>query len=424
MRKINVLKPNYYDKFQCIADKCRNSCCQNWDVIITKEEFKRLKRSLQSEEMKKKFADAFYVKEGTFKTNQNYLMKFDENNKCKFLDENNLCKVYQECGFENMFKICQVFPRASSEYMDFHIKHLSIGCEEVLRLFLEEKDGIFFEPPTSDDYDENALRIANSLTLKRRPLLKYYSEIFMMVLAILQFQKFSIYERIVLLGIALEKIKNMEEENHVEEVPQYCNTFLKNLEQPEIQQMYRDFFEKTKQNDKISLANATIYYLNVKPGNLLTSQLLKTVKQRLNIHISVKNNWLAEDEQLKMEIHRQYDFDLEKYVEQKKLFETFLEGKEHLLENMAVNMVLYLRLPCYQLEDIWKIYTKFVIVFNILKVVMIGYTTEDFTEQQWIDCIVDTARNILHNQKYMDWLEETLKKNQSNSLAHLAMLVL
>ena len=26
--------PNYYDKFKCIADKCRHSCCIGWEIDI------------------------------------------------------------------------------------------------------------------------------------------------------------------------------------------------------------------------------------------------------------------------------------------------------------------------------------------------------------------------------------------------------
>ena len=26
--------PSYYDKFKCIANRCTDSCCKDWDVVV------------------------------------------------------------------------------------------------------------------------------------------------------------------------------------------------------------------------------------------------------------------------------------------------------------------------------------------------------------------------------------------------------
>ena len=31
---MKVLKPDYYDRFQCIAAACPDSCCKEWEVDI------------------------------------------------------------------------------------------------------------------------------------------------------------------------------------------------------------------------------------------------------------------------------------------------------------------------------------------------------------------------------------------------------
>ena len=29
--------PSYFEKFRCIADKCPDSCCRGWDVVVDDE---------------------------------------------------------------------------------------------------------------------------------------------------------------------------------------------------------------------------------------------------------------------------------------------------------------------------------------------------------------------------------------------------
>ena len=30
-------KPDYYDEFTCIADKCKDTCCSGWQIVIDDE---------------------------------------------------------------------------------------------------------------------------------------------------------------------------------------------------------------------------------------------------------------------------------------------------------------------------------------------------------------------------------------------------
>ena len=31
---MNVIVPDYYKDFECIADRCRHSCCKGWEIDI------------------------------------------------------------------------------------------------------------------------------------------------------------------------------------------------------------------------------------------------------------------------------------------------------------------------------------------------------------------------------------------------------
>ena len=42
---MKVLKPHYYDRFQCIANECRDSCCIGWSVYIDKKSYNKYKKT-------------------------------------------------------------------------------------------------------------------------------------------------------------------------------------------------------------------------------------------------------------------------------------------------------------------------------------------------------------------------------------------
>ena len=33
----NEMKPDYYDEFQCIADACSLTCCQDWKIAVDRK---------------------------------------------------------------------------------------------------------------------------------------------------------------------------------------------------------------------------------------------------------------------------------------------------------------------------------------------------------------------------------------------------
>ena len=74
-----MLQPSFYSKFECIGSDCEYNCCRNWQIDITKQELKNMKRNIKTEEFRKIFEDAFEkYKSGIF----DYKIKFDENKNC------------------------------------------------------------------------------------------------------------------------------------------------------------------------------------------------------------------------------------------------------------------------------------------------------------------------------------------------------
>ena len=46
---MKIIAPNYYDKFRCVADKCKHNCCIGWEVdidLLTLNKYENLEGSL------------------------------------------------------------------------------------------------------------------------------------------------------------------------------------------------------------------------------------------------------------------------------------------------------------------------------------------------------------------------------------------
>ncbi|MDD3204720.1 MAG: flagellin lysine-N-methylase [Lachnospiraceae bacterium] len=125
------IKPDYYDSFSCIADKCSFTCCQEWKIAVDDETNKKWEKLNLSK------ATAF--KEGC------RVVQLNKYKKCPFLDDNRLCKLVSRYGDEVLSKTCAVFPRQLHTYETEERKEYSLVscCPAVVDIW-NEKENIEF----------------------------------------------------------------------------------------------------------------------------------------------------------------------------------------------------------------------------------------------------------------------------------------
>ena len=129
--------PNYYDKFQCIKDKCKHNCCIGWEIDIDEDTFD-LYNSLDGE-----FADK--IKNNIEGEIPHFKLK--DNGHCPFLNENGLCDIIIELGDGALCDICYLHPRFRNFYDDFIETGLGLCCEEAVRIILSEKEKFSIKLP-------------------------------------------------------------------------------------------------------------------------------------------------------------------------------------------------------------------------------------------------------------------------------------
>lgn len=125
-----ILQPNYYDKFKCIADKCKDNCCIGWEIDIDEITFNKYMNI--SGKLGNRLKNEITTENGT------HYFKLKDNKRCPFLNDNNLCDIICEKGEGSLCQICSDHPRYINNYGNIIEKGLGLACEEVCRIILTQ----------------------------------------------------------------------------------------------------------------------------------------------------------------------------------------------------------------------------------------------------------------------------------------------
>lgn len=129
-----TIKPDFYDKFKCIADKCSDSCCIGWEIDVDEtalEKYQAMQSPLGDEICSKIIKSE----------DDNYCFRLSENERCPFLDETNLCRLITSTGdCQLLCDICREHPRFYEWFIGVTECGLGLCCEEVCRILLENEE--------------------------------------------------------------------------------------------------------------------------------------------------------------------------------------------------------------------------------------------------------------------------------------------
>lgn len=126
---MKITKPDYFDRFRCLAGRCPDSCCQEWEVQVDADSAASyralpgtlgdcLRRCLRDED------------------GDTYLTIADR--RCPMWRADGLCRIQAELGEAALCKTCREFPRLTHDYGDFVELGLELSCPEAARLILNE----------------------------------------------------------------------------------------------------------------------------------------------------------------------------------------------------------------------------------------------------------------------------------------------
>lgn len=411
MKKYEVLSPACFSRFTCKGGDCRLTCCGEWSITLTKDEYR--------ETRKKKPEARDLIQKKTMPDGSDrvtYEIILDEKKQCPFLSDERLCSLQMEFGFPILSHTCKVYPRVYYKYMNKLEAGMSLGCEGVLELLLEEKGHLEFTNYSKSFPDSYGF--TGGVDARKRmkyPALPYFYDIQSLCISMLQAEDATLEDRMILLGMALFQVDRLAAEGRASEIPGYIHRFEQGMEE----------IDAAAQIGKVKGASIGVLYNNLLIAKKYSSTenhhytaLVRKIEERLGLKFTVT----ASEEEGKME--GSMEISEETYHSCQENYARFMEGKEYFLENFMVAWMFQRNAPFFCPENgVWKDYTFLVWGYSMIKFALTMALDENSTDEDMISCCVTMFRKIGHIKPLYDSVVNTLEENQNNTVAHMAVFL-
>ena len=184
---MRYVKPQYFDNFRCIADKCPDSCCEGWQIVVDEESLERY--------VEAGYQDKLDRREGCF---------LQHNGRCAFLNERNLCNLVIERGDDWLCDTCARYPRHEEDFDGVREWSLSLSCPVAAEMILKQKEPLQFL--ISEDEEEDPL--AEEFEDFDLLLFTYLEDARAVMFRIVQNRKLPMVQR---MGYVLEMARKLQE---------------------------------------------------------------------------------------------------------------------------------------------------------------------------------------------------------------------
>ena len=139
---MKLVKPDFYDAFHCIADRCSDTCCGGWEIDV--DDFSQECYRHGGGKLGKKLQEN--IVDGHFQ-----LLPGD---RCPFINSKNLCEIFTQLGEDSLCDICREHPRFVEVYGDVMERGLGLCCEEAVRLLFSNSLPLQFVESEIDEIED------------------------------------------------------------------------------------------------------------------------------------------------------------------------------------------------------------------------------------------------------------------------------
>lgn len=163
-----IYKPDYFDRFRCIASSCPDSCCKEWDVQVD-EASAEYYRTLPGE-LGDRLREVLRTEDG--ETAMTIL-----DGRCPMWRADGLCRIQAELGEGALCKTCREFPRLTHDYGDFIERGLELSCPEAAKFILDAPlSAMVLETAEGGQEPEYDVEAMNVLKATREKVLEILSD--------------------------------------------------------------------------------------------------------------------------------------------------------------------------------------------------------------------------------------------------------
>lgn len=388
-----VLRPDYFDDFKCIAERCPESCCMGWKISVDKLSFRKYREIKGSFG---KYLNHHIVRDRKGGDTNYARMLLDEHKRCSLLDENNLCRIYINLGEKYLCNVCTRYPRIINRYGERYEISATISCPEIARLVVTHEQPITFNmteeevPPAHLPYTKYSEEYGQQLW-----------DIRSLCIDIAQYRSIPTWKRLVFIKQAMVKLENaLENHTYSAQDLEILTSYVANERSAQIMdEMNVDRQIKRKFITDLITYRKTLGGFNSNFNNRIDNC----------IELFKKNNYSSEEiEQLEAE------------------FEIYMSQRDYILENYIVCYIFSRILSALWSHDLQKEVNMLIIHYISIKHILFVewlHSNKQLKQQDYIDIVYSFSRGMEHSKVYLQKIEGMLKGLDVNKVITLVTLL-
>ena len=384
---MKIRKPDYFKYFNCIADKCEDTCCAGWGIVIDDKSYEKY-MNLESA-----FGDVLRSKIVEDEGDKVFLLNGD---RCSFLNEDNLCEIYNNIGEDGLCYTCRQYPRYLEEFGSLREIGISLSCPEACRIILNQKEKVSFEleeveEEVSSYNDINANLYINLMQIRK------------IVLSIIQDRSINIDIRGSIVLLFINEVQEKIDSNEISSIKDITNKYLD-----------KDYINEVIENINKYKSKKDIKYTNMK--NILnTFKNLKHIKP---------NDILGIDDVLRYFFQSVNDREL--YFKNYNDFNEYYKDNEYKFEQILVYYIYrYFLKSVFDYDAIGKI--KFAIVSYIMikeLSAMRFLENREFIDSDLVYIAHTYSKDIEHLEENVEKLQELFETEEFFALDEILYVLL
>lgn len=398
-----ILMPEYMKNFNCTSLECKDNCCYGWRVTVDKATYKKC-RNVQKTALKNELSKYILRNKGSKMSNDYAYISIEKDNSCHFQCEDKLCKIHRDLGEEYLSLTCKNYPRLYSKVDSIFEASLDMSCPEVVKLVLFNKELLAFEEVEIDKDLNNSLGIV--INTKSVPIYNYFWDIRVGVITILQNRKLSIEQRLILVGLMINKIQESKKKGNLENIPNHIDYYVNKINIDELRELINSLPNNLEVQMKIL-------------EQIITFSCNSTLRKKYVEHIEKFKKGL------KIQGEIQINECIKVYKESvKEYYEPYIKDREYIFENYLVNDVFQRMFP-YKDDNFFNEYMIIVLNYSIIRLLLTGMAScdKELTDAMVIDLVYSFSRAVLHNNMFIKAFIDALNENEFNTLSHMIVLI-
>ncbi|MFD2671986.1 flagellin lysine-N-methylase [Marinicrinis sediminis] len=407
-KPITQLSPAYYEQFACIGSDCEDTCCAGWTVPIDVKTYHKYK-NVEDEELSL-LMDSYVIKKEPSESSQlQYAtVKLDSCGSCPFLNEDKLCKIQLKIGEDYLSHTCHTYPRVTNQFDFVMERSLSVSCPEAARLAILNKNGIDFnqEMVEEDKRNQPTLQVETKGFKDHR---RHLWEMRVLAIQTLQDRRYSIEDRLIMLGVFLQNIVAQADQHGHKIVPGFIEQCKGILDRGDL----KDALGEVDKNCEFQIRLVLPLIVERIKYGVSSVRYAQCVEDCFNGIGYNGSNEAMELEQRYVQAKSQY-------------YDSFIPEHEYVLENYLVNYMFRTMFPLNHHEDVMDVYLKMVVHFMLVKLHMVGMSAhykQFFSEEHLVKLIQSFAKSYEHNTQIFKVITNALKNNDILDISVLSVII-